>query len=339
MNAVGLQNSVQVQGGDSAVNKILSTFPTNIRCLVASLPGAIQGEIEEIRFRQGRPLALGLSSEEVFLTAEGKLIQSAGGAYWVTSKDMERLIQSISGSSLYALEEELRNGFITLPGGHRAGITGKAVLEGGRVRTLKYLSGCSIRVCREVTGAALGVLPYIIDKNCCGIYHTLLVSPPRCGKTTMLRDIVRQISNGVPERGLVGQTVGLVDERSEIAGCYRGIPQLDVGMRTDVLDGCPKAEGMMMLLRSMSPRVIAADEIGRREDVDALEEVLNAGVKILITAHGSTITELAERPVLSRLLRHKMIERFVILGRSRGVGTVEEIIDGKSMRSLGVKIC
>ncbi len=339
MNAVGLQNQVQVRGGDSAVNRILSILPTNIRCLLASLPGSIQGEIEEIRFRQGRPLVLGLSSKEIFLTAEGKPVQNISAAYRITPKDMERLIQSISGSSLYALEEELRSGFITLPGGHRAGITGKAVLEGGRVMRLKYLSGCSIRVCREVAGAALGVLPYIIDKNSCGIYHTILVSPPRCGKTTMLRDMVRQISNGVPERGLVGQTVGLVDERSEIAGCYRGIPQLDVGVRTDVLDGCPKAEGMMMLLRSMSPRVIAADEIGRREDVDALEEVLNAGVKILITAHGSTIAELAERPVLSKLIRHKMIERFVILSRSKGAGTVEEIIDGKSMRPLGVKRC
>ncbi|MCL6636169.1 MAG: hypothetical protein K6T29_10490, partial [Peptococcaceae bacterium] len=148
------------------------------------------------------------------------------------------------------------------------------------------------------------------------------------------RDLVSQISDVVPELGLPGLSVGLVDERSEIAGCYRGVPQLDVGVRTDVLDGCPKAEGMMMVLRSMSPRVIAADEIGRREDVDALEEVLNAGVKILTTVHGSSLAELAERPALNRMISQKMIERFVILGRSRGVGTVEAIIDGKSLRPL-----
>jgi len=155
----------------------------------------------------------------------------------------------------------------------------------------------------------------------------------------MLRDLIRQISSGIPRLGFPGLTVGLVDERSEIAGCYRGIPQRDVGIRTDVLDGCPKAIGMMMLLRSMSPQVIATDEIGRREDVDALEEVLNAGVKILTTAHGSSLADLSERPVLSNLIRSKIFERFVILGRSRGVGTIEDIIDGKSYRSLGVKKC
>jgi len=329
----------RMPGGDRAINEILPVLPGNIRRLVASLPGTVQGKIEEIRLRQERPLVLCLSSEDVFLDAGGRAVRRAGEAYRVTSLDMERLVQLISGSSLYALEEELRSGFITLPGGHRAGITGRAVLEGGKVRTLKYLSGCNIRVAREAPGAASGVLPHLVDKNNGGIYHTVLVSPPRCGKTTMLRDLVRQISDGVPGLGLPGQTVGLVDERSEIAGCYWGVPQLDVGIRTDVLDACPKAEGMMMLLRSMGPRVIAADEIGRQEDVVALEEVLNAGVKILVTAHGASPAELAERPVLEKLYSRKMIERFVILGRSRGVGTVEEIIDGKNLLPLEVKRC
>lgn len=339
MSRKNLQTLVSIQNCDKAINDILPVLPLNIRHMMASLPGLIQEKVEEIRIRQGRPLVLGLSSGDVFLDPEGRLVHRASDAYRVTSKDMECLIQLISGSSIYALEEELKNGFITLPGGHRAGITGKAVLEKGRVRTLKYFSGCNIRVCREVIGAASGLLPYIIDNNCRGIYHTILVSPPRCGKTTILRDVVRQISNGVPELGLPGLAVGLVDERSEIAGCYKGIPQLDVGVRTDVLDGCPKAEGMMMLLRSMGPRVIAADEIGRREDVDALEEVLNAGVKVLATAHGSSLVDLAERPALERMINHKMVERFVILGRSRGVGTVEKIIDGKSLSPLGVKRC
>lgn len=339
MNAADLQPLAQIRSGDRTINEILAVLPGNIRLLVASLPDSIQGKVEEIRLRQGRPLVLGLSSEDIFLNMEGRPTRRAGEAYRVTPTDMDRLIQLISGSSLYALEEELRSGFITLPGGHRAGITGKAVLEGGKVRTLKYLSGCNIRVSREVAGAASSVLPRIVDGSGCGVYHTVLVSPPRCGKTTMLRDMVRQISNGIPGLGFPGLTVGLVDERSEIAGCYRGIPQRDVGVRTDVLDGCPKAEGMMMLLRSMGPRVIAADEIGRREDVDALEEVLNAGVKVLITAHGSSLADLAERPALGSMIRSKMIERFVILGRSRGVGTVEDIIDGKSLQSLGVKKC
>lgn len=321
------------------VNGILQVLPANIREMVVSLPEQIKKETEEIRIRQGRPLALGIASSCTFIKENGRLTSLAQEAYRVTETDMDRVIQLLSGSSLYALEEELRNGFITLPGGHRVGITGKTVIDGGKIRTLKYLSGCNIRISREIPGAGDQVLPHIIDRGRQNIYHTLLMSPPGCGKTTILRDLVRQISNGIPALKFAGQNVGLVDERSEIAGCYKGIPQKDVGERTDVLDGCPKAAGMMMLLRSMAPKVIAADEIGRKEDVDALEEVLNAGVKILITAHGISPADLAVRPVLTRLVQAKMMERYIILGRSRGVGTIEDIIDGKSMRSLGVRKC
>ncbi len=337
MNRSELIKSNTCQDSAWAGNEILFVLPVNIRRLVAALPGPVLAVVEEIRVRQGKPLVIGLSSGDMFISHEGKPAREAADAYHVTAADMENLISLISGSSLYALEEELRTGFITLPGGHRAGITGRAVLDGGKVRTLKNLSCCNLRVSREVPGAASGLLPHIVNRRSGGIYHTVLVSPPRCGKTTMLRDIIRQISDGVPGLIYPGLTVGLVDERSEIAGCYRGVPQRDVGIRTDVLDGCPKAEGMMMLLRSMGPQVIAADEIGRREDVDALEEVLNAGIKVLVTAHGSNLAELAERPVLSRLIRSKIIERYVILGRSRGVGTVEDIIDGKTFRPVGVR--
>jgi len=325
------------RGSAGVLEEILPLLPANIRRLVISLDLKLKEKVEEVRIRQGKPLSLSLAEGDILISREGRPARQDSDAYLVTPADMESLINLLSGSSLYALEEELRSGFITLPGGHRAGITGKAVLDGGKVKTLKYLSCCNIRVSREIYGAASEVLPQIINKKCGGIYHTLLLSPPRCGKTTILRDLIRQISSGAPAYGLPGLTVGLVDERSEIAGCCRGIPQRDVGIRTDVLDGCPKAEGMMMLLRSMGPQVIATDEIGRREDADALEEVLNAGVKILTTAHGSSLAELAERPVFSNLIRTKTFERIIILGRSRGVGTIEDIIDGKSLRSLGVK--
>ncbi|OPX86580.1 MAG: hypothetical protein A4E53_03014 [Pelotomaculum sp. PtaB.Bin104] len=338
MSTVNLLQKEPSQGGAGAVNEVLLALPANIRSMLTALPFSWQEKVEEIRLRQGRPLLIGLANEDVFLRADGRPTHRFEEAYQVTPLDMERVVQLISGSSLYALEEEFRNGFITLPGGHRAGITGKAVLEGGKVRTLKYISGCNIRISREISGAASAILPYMLNGEG-GIFHTVIVSPPCCGKTTMLRDLIRQVSNGVPELGFTGLTVGVVDERSEIAGCYKGIPQRDVGLRTDVLDGCPKAEGMMMLLRAMGPRVIAADEIGRNEDVQALEEVLNAGVKLIITAHGKSLAELLERPALGKIIKSKMLERFVILSRSRGVGTLEEVIDGKLMRPIEVRKC
>ncbi len=144
-----------------------------------------------------------------------------------------------------------------------------------------------------------------------------------------MRDLARCLSDGVKELGIAGFKVAVVDERSEIAGSFQGMPQLDVGERTDVLDACPKAEGMMMLLRSMGPEVIVTDEIGRPEDIAAIEEVIHAGVTVVATAHGSSLAELRARPGLRRLLDEQVFERALILGWSRGAGTVEQLCDLK----------
>ncbi|SHK07078.1 stage III sporulation protein AA [Desulforamulus aeronauticus] len=320
------------------LDEVLTLLPPSLRDILSNLPVAIKNSVEEIRVRQGRPLMLGLAQRDGYVSHQGAILDSEVGAYQVSATDIERVTQLVSRSSLYALEEELRNGFITLPGGHRVGITGKVLTEQGRVKNIKYISSFNFRISRAVLGAADRVLPYLIAPDG-RFFHTVLVSPPRCGKTTLLRDLVRRLSSGVPELGFPGATVGVVDERSEIAGCYRGVPQREVGPRTDVLDACPKAAGMMMLLRSMGPTVIATDEIGRQEDIAALEEVINAGIKVLTTIHGSSLEELADRPALQYLFQIKAFQRFVILGRSRGVGTVEDIIDGQTLRSLGVKLC
>lgn len=335
MGITPLLQSVPVANGFPE-KEILPVLPSPLRRMIGRLPPEVLEKLEEIRLRQDRPLALGLVSKDAFLSPQGNLIYNPEQAYRVSADDLERTLQLISGSSFYALEEELRNGYITLPGGHRVGLTGRAVVEGGRVKTLKYISSLNIRISRDAPGLATPLLPHLIDRRSGNIYHTLLFSPPRCGKTTLLRDIIRQLSNGVPELGLPGLTVGVVDERSELAGCHRGVPQRDVGVRTDVLDGCPKAQGMLMLLRAMAPQVIATDEIGSKEDVVALEELFNAGVRVLVTVHGSSLAELADRPALNYLINLKVIQRFVLLGRSRGVGTVEDIYDGWTMRSLGV---
>ncbi len=212
---------------------------------------------------------------------------------------------------------------------------GQAVLENGRVARLKHISGMNYRVAREITGVALPYLRYFFDYRYRRVRHTLIISPPRGGKTTFLRDLTRWISDGVSRLRIPGFKTAVVDERSEIAGCFQGMPQLNVGQNTDVLDACPKAEGMMMLLRSMAPQVIVTDEIGSVEDASAIEEIVHGGVSVIATAHGGSLEELKGRPGLRRLLAQSIFERAIFLGRSRGPGTIEKIVDLEILRQSG----
>ncbi len=313
---------------------ILPILPVKIREIITELPGEVMEEIEEIRLRLGKPLMLGLTREDVMVTPQGQPTTIPEFGYAVTEQDVARAVHLVSGSSIYAFEEEIKNGFITVRGGHRVGLAGKVVVDKGRVKTIKCISGLNIRVAREVVGAADSIMPYLINPVTKEFHHTIIISPPRCGKTTLMRDIIRQLATGIPKLDFKGCAVGVVDERSEIAGCFNGVPQKDLGIRTDVLDGCPKAEGMMMLIRAMGPQVIATDEIGKTEDAGALEEALNAGIKVLTTAHGADREEIYQRPALKYIMEQAVFERLVILGRSRGVGTVEDIMDLKNGNSL-----
>ncbi|MEC0168959.1 stage III sporulation protein AA [Paenibacillus graminis] len=317
-------------------NDWLLLFPEQIRALLGGLPAPLLDKVEEIRIREGRPLEINYSGGKYhFLGAGGSLTLSPEEAYKPEREVTHRLLDLISNHSLYTMEEELRKGFITIPGGHRIGLAGRTVLSGGGVEHLRDITGFNVRIARELPGIADGVLPYLLDKGRQRIMHTLILSPPQHGKTTLLRDLARQISAGARsgrEGSRPGLKVGIVDERSEIAGSRRGIPAFDVGPRTDILDGCPKAEGMMMMIRSLSPDVLIADEIGRLEDAEAVTEALHAGITVIASAHGKEVSELARRPGLGGLLEHRMFERYVILHRT-DAGLSFRILDGQR-RSL-----
>jgi stage III sporulation protein AA len=182
----------------------------------------------------------------------------------------------------------------------------------------------------QVKGCADRVLPYVINRQGSGIYHTLIISPPRCGKTTLLRDIIRQLSNG--NKYMAGMSIGVVDERSEIGACYMGAPQNELGIRTDILDCCPKAMGMMMLIRSMSPQIIAVDEIGSKEDLEAIDYVIGCGCKLIATVHGSSIEDIRSKPTLCDLVKKKLFERYIILNNDTEIGHLEEIYDSDGKR-------
>lgn len=266
--------------------------------------------LQEIRLRTGKPLTVLYKGKEKFLTK-------------VEQEDLRETLEYISNYSLYAYENELRQGFITIEGGHRVGMAGKVVLEEGKIKSLKYISSINIRVAHEVKGCADKIFPYITKER--QICHTLIISPPRCGKTTLLRDMIRQISDG--NRWVKGVPVGVVDERSELGGCYMGTAQNDLGIRTDILDCCPKADGMLMLIRSMAPQVIAVDEIGAREEICAIEYALHCGCKMLATAHGVSMEEMKKKPFFEQMIREKRFERYIVLGNEHHIGEILGIYD------------
>lgn len=303
--------------------EIHTLFAGRLRSLFQRVPFD-KRQIYEIHVRIGRPLFLvGEQGEEV--------LQEPGmQPYSVTKEDLRETLDYMAGYSIYAYEDEMRQGFLSMRGGHRVGIAGKVILEGGRIRAMKSVSSINVRLAHERKGCADDVMPYVQSER--GVAHTLLVSPPGCGKTTLLRDIIRQLSDGREE--YPGITVGVVDERSELAGCYEGVPQNDVGARTDVLDGCPKAEGMQMLLRAMAPDVIAADELGKEEDFRAVEAVIHCGCRLIATAHGNSLEELWRQPFFQRLMEMQVFERYIFLGRRGRAGRIEGIYDGLGMPLL-----
>ena len=289
--------------------------------------------LEEIRLRSNQPLIIQNSKREWFVSYDGNMSAKRENAFIVKQEDIFKSLELMCESSVYAFMEEIKNGYITLKGGHRVGIAGRTIVENSNIKFIKDISGLNIRISRQIFGCAEKLMKYIYSGSD-QIYNTLIISPPACGKTTMLRDIARILGNGSENRGFPGLKVGIVDERSEIAACLKGVPQNDVGCRTDVLDGCPKNLGMAMLLRSMSPQVIITDEIGGQGDFDAVMKVRNAGVKIITSAHGYNISELKSRQEVLNMIKSRVFERYIVLDNKNGPGTVREIIDGNDMEVI-----
>ena len=274
------------------VETILKFLPKNIADLISKIPPNQKEELEEIRIRIDRPIEITMKGAPRFLS------------YIIRQEDAFHLMNKISQFSIYTLEEELKRGYITVSGGHRIGLAGKVILEEGKVKAIRDISSFNIRIAKEKIGIGEKITPFIFNGSW---MHTMIIGPPQTGKTTLLRDIARIISTGNHEKGIQAYKVGIVDERSEIAGCVNGIPQMSFGHRLDVLDACPKAEGMMMMIRSMSPDVLVVDEIGRREDAEAIQEAVHAGIKLIMTTHGSSLEEVRNRPSLMNIYRPKNI--------------------------------
>ena len=295
--------------------EVINSLSINLREIIKSI-SRDNVNIEEIRLRSLKPLIVNSNNKDYFYNTKlNKLDLNMNNPYIVSKDDID----------------DIKKGFITLRGGHRVGLVGKTIIEDGQVKNIKHISSLNIRISREVLGCSDKVLSHIIrGKN--QINNTLIISPPQCGKTTLIRDIVRNISNGNKEFAFKGMKVALIDERNEISGSYLGIPQMDVGIRTDVIETCPKDIGIMMLLRSMSPNVIVTDEIGNIDEIKALYTALNGGVSLITTVHGDSIEDIRNRKELSNLLDSELFKKVIILSAKKGPGTIEKIYDLEEKR-------
>lgn len=309
-------------GGGEEWNRM---FARSVRDVLEGLSLEFE-QLQEIRMRVDTPLFLWYGNREYGVTKGGQLGQAGReGLRRISERELRETVECMGNYSLYAFEDEIRQGFLTVRGGHRVGLAGKAVMENGNLKTLKYISALNVRFAHQIKGCGEKVLPFLFEEE--RLCHSLLISPPRGGKTTLLRDLVRLLSDGTET--VPGRNVGVVDERGEIGACYQGIPQNDLGARTDVLDCCPKALGMMMLIRSMAPQVVAVDEIGSREDLEAVEYAAGCGCAVLATAHGGSLEEILGKPGLGALVRGGLFGRLVLLGNGEQAGRVREIRDGE----------
>lgn len=289
------------------IRQIQNMLPREVRRMIAQKnmdPECLQ----EIRLRAEQPVIFIYNGCERFTTDK----------YRITKEDLKEALGYISGYSLYAYEDEMKQGFITVEGGHRVGISGQVILENGRIKNIKHISSLNIRVAHEIIGCSSPVFFSVVENN--QFKNTMIISPPGCGKTTLLRDMIRQLSDG--NACIKGKTVGVVDERSEIGACYRGIPQNHLGMRTDILDCCPKAEGMLMLIRSMAPEIIAVDEIGTQNDIQAIEYAMHCGVQMLVTVHGKSFEDIKQKRAFEKMIEDRVFQRFIVLGNRKNVGEI-----------------
>lgn len=290
---------------------ILKCLPTQLAKLI--LEHNIQ-KLEEIRIRANKPVILKLGQVEIVLN------------YTITTNEIIGILQNICNNSIYTYQNQICNGFITLPGGNRVGIAGNVVIKDGQVSNISYIYSLNFRISHQINGASDNILKYVLDTENNTIFNTLIVSPPGAGKTTMIRDLAKRISNGINEINFRGLDVSIIDERGEIAAMTKGITFNDVGIRTDVLDNVPKSIGIRMAVRSMAPKVIIADEIGNKDDVNIINYAICSGVKCIFTAHGSDMEDLLKNNEINKIINLQLFSKIIFLDEKQK-GKIKNVVN------------
>lgn len=291
---------------------VLEYLPQTIRRSICALPTDLR-MIQEIRLRSGRPVGISIQGREKFLTAQGTLTDEPERAMTISTEDIARTFQAVCSYSLYSHERDLAEGFVTIRGGCRVGICGTYVRQGDSPATLRHISSLNFRIAGEFTGCAEQVWQQIGGEN----VSILVAGPVGSGKTTFLRDLCRLI--GMRYRTAV------IDERGELAAMHRGSAQHDVGVRTDVLDGCVRDAGILTALRVLTPEYIICDEISTQQDVNAVMQAAGCGVNFAASCHAGTAEDIYRRPVLRPLMEAGIFRYCILLGEAGSVRTVRRL--------------
>lgn len=309
----------------------IRSLAKNLTAMLSSFPTELQGQVREISLRADKPVVISTFGGEYFLKKDGGFSKFMPiSPYIVPREELFDCIKVLTEYSLHSYKSEINSGFITIKGGHRAGLCGSCSYSEGKISSISSISSINLRIARQIKGVAQGLVKQLYSNE---VGSTLIAGPPASGKTTLLKDIARCLSNGT----LAYNTkLSIIDERGEIGAVYRGIPQNDIGIMSDVFDGYKKGDGMEAAIRSMSPKVIMADEISGLDDVEKIKQSLNSGVSIIATAHAQSLDELYRKKYICELLQEGSFKHIILLEDARTPCIIKEIV---TPRAEGKYIC
>ncbi len=270
----------------------------------------------ELRLRVGKPVLVNLLGGNKYLAPNG-LTDQVDSALITRKQNIEYILQKCSNNSLYTINDQLINGYVTIFGGIRVGVAGELVVSDGKIQTIKNISSLNIRIPHEVKNCSMPVYPMLVHGG--QVRSTLIISPPGMGKTTFLRDFARQISHRLPN-----QNVLIVDERCEITGIAEGLKGFEF-INADIYSNCTKEYGFTNGIRSMKPSVIITDEIDIGRDMGVIANALTCGVKVIATIHANDIVDIKNKAGFAKVLSSKLFERYVVLGGMGGVGNIQGV--------------